>query len=314
MMTIRSRWPAATLAAASTVTAASISIVAGWQRGGWLPERLLWIAIGVVLVVSAHLLPAMCRSASAPGRAIGVVLWIACMGATCYGHATFFVFAQQHAGQRRAQAIMDPAPVAPAGRTVTQIADDRAAAVAELVARCTTGCAARRTALKARLDALDVDMAEARRLEAQADRVTVEQDRAKKRRDDLRADPVTSRVAALVGVPVARVDLLTGLAFAAVLECIACFCWFLAFDVPAARERQSESQLTPVTATRVSNATATPVTPVMESEPADLAKIKDAIAAGRLRGTVAEIRKHLGCSQSRAMAVRRQLAAGARIA
>jgi len=287
-----------------------MSALAGWQRGGWLPERLLWIAIGVVLVLSAHLLPAMCRSASARGRTIGVVLWIACMAATCVSHATFFLFAQQHAGQRRAQAIAEPAPVASAGRTVTQIADDRAATVAELVARCTAGCAARRTALKARLDALDVDMAETRRQETQADRITAQQDRVAERRDAVRVDPVTSRVAALVGAPVARVDLLTGLAFAAVLEGVACFCWLLTFAMQAA------PALDPSDAPDYRMPVGTVTAPVAEPDeaPGDLAQVLEAIAAGRLRGTVSEIRRYLGCSQSRAMAVRRQLAAGAQIA
>lgn len=29
------------------------------QRGGWLAERLVWVAIGIVLVADAHLLPAL---------------------------------------------------------------------------------------------------------------------------------------------------------------------------------------------------------------------------------------------------------------
>jgi len=301
----RIAWCTASLASAATVTSVCLSALAGWQRGGWLPERLLWIAIGVVLVVSAHLLPAMCRSASAPGRTIGIVLWIACMAATCYGHATFFLFAQQHAGQGRAQAIMGPAPApaASAGRTVAQIADDRAATVAELVARCTTGCAARRTALKARLDALDVDMAEARRLETQADRIRAQQDRVAERRDALRVDPVTSRVAALVGASVARVDLLTGLAFAAVLEGVACFCWLLTFATRVARALDPSD----VSGYRLPVGTVTAPVVGLDEPPADLAHVLEAIAAGRLRGTVAEIRRYLGCSQTRAVRVRRQL-------
>lgn len=39
----------ALLAVAATVTAACLSIMAGWQRGGFLAERVLWIAVGVVL-------------------------------------------------------------------------------------------------------------------------------------------------------------------------------------------------------------------------------------------------------------------------
>jgi hypothetical protein len=49
------------LSIGATGTAICLSVLAGWQRGGSLAERLVWVAIGVVLVVSAHLLPALVR-------------------------------------------------------------------------------------------------------------------------------------------------------------------------------------------------------------------------------------------------------------
>jgi len=303
---------AAALAVFATLTASSISILAGWQRGGWLPEKLLWVAIGVVLVVSAHLLPALVRGAPVTIRLIGSVLWGACMVTTCAGHVTFFLLAQQHAGQTRAAAVAEPTVAPSTGRSLTQIADDRAAAVAELAARCSVDCAAKRAALKARLDALDVEASEARRQEAQADRLTAQQDRVTAQRDEIRADPVTSRVAAFVGAPVARVDLLTGVVFAAVLELVACFSWLLTFDAVAAPGVGFQAVSAPIDTASYPEAAEPVTTAVAERDaaPADLTRVRDAIAAGRLRGTVAEIRKYLGCSQSRAMTVRRQLATG----
>lgn len=50
------RWAFA-LAIAATGTAITLSVLSGWQRGGSIPERLVWVAIGIVLVASAHLLP-----------------------------------------------------------------------------------------------------------------------------------------------------------------------------------------------------------------------------------------------------------------
>jgi hypothetical protein len=41
--------------------------------------------------------------------------------------------------------------------------------------------------------------------------------------------------------------------------------------------------------------------------PDELARVIEAIAAGKLRATVNDIRKHLGCSQARAAAVRKQV-------
>lgn len=91
--------PPLLLAVVATGTAISMSVLAGWQRGGWLAERLVWVAIGVVLVSGAHLLPALCRSAPLSGRLVGFVLWLGCMAAASYGHATFFLLSQSHAGR-----------------------------------------------------------------------------------------------------------------------------------------------------------------------------------------------------------------------
>lgn len=82
------RWAFA-LAVAATSTAVTLSILSGWQRGGTLPERLVWVAIGLVLVVTAHLLPALARPSTAPLRFVAAGLWLGCMGASVYGHATF---------------------------------------------------------------------------------------------------------------------------------------------------------------------------------------------------------------------------------
>jgi hypothetical protein len=53
-----------------------------------------------------------------------------------------------------------------------------------------------------------------------------------------------------------------------------------------------------------------PVTPLPQAarRDDDLTQLAGEIAAGRIRPTVASIRQHLGCSQARALTLRRQLA------
>ncbi|MCG5073038.1 hypothetical protein [Paraburkholderia tagetis] len=329
------------LAVLATLTAACLSVLAGWQRGGWLAERALWIAIGVVLVLAAHLLPALLQHRATVLRVCGGALWICCMAATCYGHAVFFTLAQRHAAEARTAIVIHAPPVSPGSapataRPLTQIAHERAATIAQLAAararRCASGCAtldARRTALAARLDALDTEAAEARRQEAA-------QDRAEAERDTARVDPVAAPLAALLGIPATRLDLIAGLAYAALLEGVACFCWLLAF-APARPAQQSRTTL-PVAATAAGNEAgiAPPVAPVAAAaarvaEPdeapiaapeirattnttADIERITQGVAAGEVRPTVAGIRRFLGCSQTRAVALRRQLNNEARIA
>ncbi|MCP3706805.1 hypothetical protein M3I54_07360 [Paraburkholderia sp. CNPSo 3274] len=338
-MTAMSRW-AVTLAVGATGTAVSLSVQAGLQRGGTLPERAVWIALGIVLVVSAHLLPALTRGASAVARSVGSVLWLACFVAVCDGHAGFFLLAQRHAGALRASTVTT-APVVMTGRGLTVVMADRATVIAQLTTidarRCSGDCRTldgRRTMLTARLDALNAEADDVRRIEAERDRVTTQ-------RDALLADPVTSRLAALLGTTTARVDLLSGLAFAAVLEGVACLLWTVALrqspsvsvttangvtasevmpvaDGPVA----SQPEVTAVIANHASEAASHkteevshaspdgPVTPlpVADSTDDDVARLALEVAAGFVRPTVADIRRYLNCSQARAVALRRQLA------
>lgn len=347
------RWAFA-LASLATTTALSLSILAGWQRGGTLPERLIWIAIGTVLVTSAHLLPALIREMPIAIRSAGSLLWGACLVTTCYGHAVFFAFAQQHAGEQRAstvQAIPAPSPA----RSLTAIMEERAAVTAQLAAAndryCVGNCVtleSRRTTLTAKLDALNAEASDVRRQQAATDRVTVQ-------RDALLADPVTARLAALLDTTTGRADLLTGLAFAAVLEGVSCLLWSVALRSPlpvvtddatsaiTATQAVTEpvvvavtdaadvtsAAVMPVTASHadeiVSHKSATPshdrttgshaprddpIAPLPVTAPRDdhLSRLVRDVAAGLVRPTVADIRRHFGCSQARAAELRRQLA------
>ncbi|WP_175762424.1 hypothetical protein [Burkholderia anthina] len=342
------------LAIGATSTALCLSVLAGWQRGGSLPERLVWVAIGLVLVTSAHLLLALLRDAPILVRGIGSLLWGACLVTACYGHAQFFVMAQQHAGQQRA-ATVSTLPSS-TGRNLTAVMTDRAAVTAQLASANARYCAgncvtleARRVTLAARLDALNAEADDVRRQQAVTDRVTA-------RRDALLVDPVTSRLAALLGVTTARVDLLSGLMFAAVLEGVACLLWTVVIRSPVtATETGIASAIAPaVTMTAdvtppvvapvkdapdltrsvftashadqtVSRKAVTPghdspprshaprddaITPLPTATPIDahLSRLARDVTAGLVRPTVADIRRHLGCSQARAATLRRQLA------
>lgn len=302
-----SRW---VLAIAATGTASCLSVLAGWQRGGSLPERLVWVAIGVVLVVSAHLLPALVRDSPYWVRAAAGVLWLACMATACYGHATFFLQAQRHAGELRASAIPMVEAV-PAGRSLTAVMAERAEVTARLAMvnaqYCPSHCPtleARRIALTAKLDALDAEAGEIRSRQSA-------NDRAVEQRDVVAADPVTARLAALLGMTVARIDVLSGLTFAAVLEGVACLLWTIALQPqPAPRiTAVAPSVIASHGADGGHTTDSDPVIPLPVQKPAnpDVTQLARDIAAGRVRPTVADIRRHLSCSQARAAALRRQL-------
>ncbi|MGP8432925.1 hypothetical protein ACT2FY_38515 [Paraburkholderia fungorum] len=229
---------AAALATAATGTSACLSFLASWERGGQLSERLVWVGVGLVLLLGAHLLPALARSAPMMLRVPALMLWVLSMLATGYGHATFFMQAQRHAGDLRAAAAdaraWVPPPAVPTSLSLSMIANERARVTADLdsaiAQKCVNRCAARtlrRGVLSARLDALNVALDEARRRERAEDRRTAAQDHQVALRADAMCDPVTGRVALLLGARPDTVDLVVGLGFGAVLECIACLGWLL---------------------------------------------------------------------------------------
>ncbi|MFL9898530.1 hypothetical protein PQR71_10230 [Paraburkholderia fungorum] len=276
--------------------------------------------MGVVLVVAAHLLPALCRPHGWRIRGLGLALWVGCMTATCYGHAVFFVTAQKHAGDVRAAAVPI---VSPPGRNLADIASDRARVIARLARvterKCGDRCAAvriERTTFDAQLVALDAESAEVMRRELALDRADAERAAAK-------ADPLATLLTDF-GVAAGRVELIAGMAFAAVIEGVACFCWLLALrpadmTANAVTPAQKVSHGLPVTRVTPASTAVAPsdiaVTGLVETANSpvgdrenDLTLVLTAIRDGTVRGTVAAIRKHLGCSQARAAALRKQLA------
>lgn len=310
------------LAVAATVTAISISVIASEQRGGTRAERVVWVTLGVVLVLSAHLLPALMRGVPRRVRLAGHLLWAACMLTAINSHAYFFLFAAQHAAQRRAEA----APVVVTeitGRSLTVVMSERAEVSARLATanalscsgKC-TGLEARRITLAARLEALNAEVSDIRRAQDL-------DDRAMTQHDSVMTDPVTARLGALLGTSGARVELLTGLTFAAVLEGVACLLWTIALHpqrqppveavVPAVASTVTESRDDAEADCIGDTAPVQPMTPMSIPSPTPTTVDHDAmllahdITAGRLRPTVADIRRHLGCSQARATALRRQI-------
>ena len=272
------------LATGATGTAICLSVLAGWQRGGSMAERLVWVALGIVLVASAHLLPALIRESSIVMRAVGGVLWFACMATACYGHATFFLLAQRHAGELRS-AVIPVSALASAGRNLTVVMRERAEVTARLATanaqHCTGNCTtleARRVTLAAKLDALDAEADDIRRGQ-------VADDRTMTQHDAQATDPVTGRLAALLDTTVARVDLLSGLTFAAVLEGVSCLLWTVALQPRPALG--AAAVVPPVTASHEADDSHAqdndPVTPLPDgaSSDPDVTQLVRDVAAGR---------------------------------
>lgn len=242
------RFCATTLSLLATCTSGWISTVAGWERGGQDTERVAWIFVGLVLLLSAHLIPALARDTALPLRLTSLFLWVVAMVATGYTHATFFITAQEHAGATRASQIVYT-PVAQtvptAGRSLDEIATERAKVERDLAQtnaqqcreKC-TGTTVRRAVLNAKLTALNIEVDEARRQERSVDEAAADRQHLAQLKLSAMADPFTYRLAALMNVDTSTVDLGMALSFGWLLEGVACLGWLLA--LPRKRQQNTE--------------------------------------------------------------------------
>lgn len=314
-------WCTAGLAAACSLVAAWLSAAGAWSRGGTLSERALIAAVAVLLTLAVHQLPA----ALATGRRMpyaGWALWCACLASVVWGHLAFFAAANGHAGDARAQRQIEAAASMPIearamARSLAVVSAERATVrgdIARLQAaaancrNCPLG-AARITALQQRVEALDVEEQEARRAIRQDESVRAAAERNAAGVDRARLDPAARLLAAATGAHAETVLLATQLVAAICLELVGCVLWL---RVASLRTASTEGAL-PCRAPRTPPVTVPPETGKETSSGAGRAEddpVAAAVRRGDLKPTVAAIRQFVGCSQARAMTIRRRLLAG----
>ncbi|WP_413216067.1 hypothetical protein [Paraburkholderia kururiensis] len=199
----------------------------------------------------------------------------------------------------------------------------------------------RRESLAAQLAALGAEADEARRREQAADGEAAARDAMQARADLARNDPVTSRIADVLGVPRATVDLVVALAMGWLLEAVACLGWVVALVNPAGAGSSAEAPMVsrgnaalvagnarsgagmaaPVAVSAPGTGNNVGVTPrdatgtagnvrsdrcAAGVASAELVQLAGAIADGRVRPTVKDIRRFMQCSQAKAMRLRHQ--------
>jgi hypothetical protein len=260
-----------------TLTALSMVAVAAWARGGNTTERILIVALSIILSLGTHLLPALSKSK------LTWILWAGCLIATVYGHLVFFTHSNQHAGEVRAQTGLQIDGV------TRQIASIREA-LAEIQARPVATVAS------------DLSIAKSSRLRTGLRVELEESKRSVRLHDDLirlssikdskevmsTTDPVTSLLASVTSSNESNITLAISLGFSVLLELVGALLWFQVLVRPSRMESIPD---------------ASPEVDVDDP----IANLKKAISTGRCKGTVSEIRVFLGCSQTKAMELRRAL-------
>lgn len=290
------------LAILATTISLLLSVLTGWQLGQSLSEKLAMAAVGVLAVLGAHLLLALCRPASILVRSLASLLWLFCVAYVAYSHASFFLSSRQQSGMARVASISQSVLKAEPKRSLMVILSDQARIKTELAAKrqidCRDGCIklkVRVTSLRARLDVLDAEADEVRRWQAQ-------HDRQEAFKDTLGDDPVTTQLAKWLGVTVSQTGLVTSLLFSIILEGLACLCWYVALQY---RDSSVTRIVIPPVTSVMPALMPTVVDSAYDARPLSESDIKveelvREVKAGRLKSTVDDVRSYCACSRKTA--------------
>ncbi|VVE14366.1 MULTISPECIES: hypothetical protein [Pandoraea] len=225
------------LAVAATLTSLFITVIASEERGATWAEKAVWVATGVVILLAAHLLPALTKGARMSVKGMALPIWIAALLATGYTHATFFLNAQGRVGEQRASDVgatmsVPALPSVHSLRSRTKIAADVATTLRNLalldIGRCGANCGAvnaRRKALSARLEALRIEDAEAVRAEKAADARMAAVDRSQKAQDNARVDPFVANLAAVLRLRTDLISLIMAIVLGWLVDAVAVVSW-----------------------------------------------------------------------------------------
>lgn len=263
------------LAVFVTFIAASMTAVAAWDRGGTDIDKLLLIALSVIIVVAVHLLLALSR------RPATILIWVGCLACAIYGHLTFLTHASLRAGDQRAeQSTVVTATARQIDMVQEALSEIKARPIAVVSAELALSNDRRRRA------ALRTEIAEGERAESLRDELVRLTGMATTAKVMSITDPVTSRLATVMGYSENTIAVIIGMTFAILLELIGTLLWYEALNNNVMTEVITQESLEPEN---------------------DLDIVRKAIESGRCRETVASIREFLECSQQRAMELRREL-------
>ncbi len=207
---------------------------------------------------------------------------------------------------RRAAAVDLPSLKSEPKRNLTSVLSDQAKIKTELAVKslaqtqCGDSCFTLKVkviSLSARLDALNAEADDARRWQAQ-------QDRHEELKDEVRDDPVTMRLANWTGVTVMQMGLVRSFLFSAILEGVACWCWYVAFQFRDSSATQSVTPLVTAVSevTNAGNVDVMPPLSILDRQVEELAK---EVRAGRLKLTVNSMRAYCRCAQKKATELKR---------
>lgn len=270
-----------------TITAASMTSAAAWDRGGTLIDKVLLVALSAVIVLAVHLLPALSR------RPVVWLVWAGCLFCATFGHLTFLTHASLRAGDERAQqsalTMGTERQIDMTREALLQISARPVATVAAVLAMASDR--RERAALRA-------EIAEGKRAEVLQDDLVRLSGVSTEAQVSGADDPVISRISAVTGYSESAVFVVVGMTFSILIELVGALLWV---------EALRPSEATIITGNHGINIKERIESAVTAAVTDPVTTLRMAIEAGQCRETVAGIRAFLKCSQARAMKLRRKV-------
>jgi hypothetical protein len=249
----------------------TMATVAGYEWGGTGIYQPVMVAISVTFCVLTHFILAISRSP------LAWIFWMMFfLGSVCI-ELTFFSSENLHAGEIRAERSINVLGVEEEMEAVRNALNGIKARPVAVVAEelANTDDWKKRRALKA-------EQVEAKRAAMLSDKLVHLSSTATNARVSASNDPVIALLAEVTGGNAATITLARNLGFSILLDLIGPWLWYrvLSYRTNAGRP---------------------------QTKPDPINSLRNEIAAGRCKPTVAGIRTFLGCGQVKAMELRRRL-------
>jgi len=256
-----------------TLAAMSMSAISAMDRANNLTDKFLLAVLFVFICAAAHFMLAVST------RPLVWLLWFGCFAGTVWGHFTFLTHANLRAGESRSQHSPQLAGI----ENQIRATNDALAAIKSRPVTIIAADIASEKEWKARA-ALKEELSEAKRATALRDEVMRLTTQVNAARDSASHEPSSVTIARLTHSNEDGVSFVANLGVAILMELIGAFLWWEIM-------RQSQSSSEPVSA---------------ESEAEidqQVVEARAAIAMGKCKLTIREVRKILNCSQTKAQSI-----------
>jgi hypothetical protein len=284
-----------------TAVAAAMAAMAAWDRGGTIIDKLLLVSLSIIIVLAVHLLPSLSR------RPAAGLVWSGCLLCAIYGHLTFMTHANLRAGDIRAnQSMLAIATERQIEITRTSLSSIQARPVAVVATEIAKSNNWRERA------ALNIEIAEGKRAEKLMDAMAQLSEVATTAQRIESADPVIARLCKATGLSEDTVTVVIGLTFSILLELIGALLWFEVlrkreYEVIQSPQKTIDDKPPETEITNNNQAIKYDITDNSSAVTGDMTVVTAAIKQGKCKPTVAGIREFIGCSQTRAMELRRAI-------